>query len=181
MKMNKKLKNRGFSLVELIVVIAVMGILAVTLAPRLTSYIEKTRMASDKEVVNTIMTAVRYGLVDEEIYDAFFDTDVAEETSSGSGIWEYNLKTSGLYEVSSNDSDWNIDDETTPYAKLDNKFVQEIVQVVGDFKLKSNKVGDNTEITITLDTKSSLLTVSLDYDTNDTITTEDDYTVDFQM
>lgn len=177
MKMNKKLKNKGFSLVELIVVIAVMGILAVTLAPRLTSYIEKTRMASDKEVVNTIMTAVRYGLVDEEIYDAFFDTGVAEETSSGSQIWEYKLRTSGLYEVSPNDSDWNIDDET-PYAKLDNKFVQEIVQVVGDFKLKSNKVGDSTEITITLDANSSLLTVSLDYGTN---TTEDDYTVDFQM
>lgn len=179
MKMNKKLKNKGFSLVELIVVIAVMGILAVTLAPRLTSYIEKTRMASDKEVVNTIMTAVRYGLVDEEIYDAF--TDVAEETSPGSKKWEYKLRTSGLYKVSSNnDSDWNIDDEK-PYAKLDNKFVQEIVQVVGDFKLKSNKVGDSTEITITLDIKdinSSLLTVSLDYGTN---TTEDNYTVDFQM
>lgn len=63
----KKLNNKGFSLVELIVVIAIMAILAVTLAPRLTAYVEKSRKASDGEVVNAVMTATRLGVLEEDI------------------------------------------------------------------------------------------------------------------
>jgi type IV pilus assembly protein PilA len=47
---NKRLNDKGFSLVELIVVIAIMAILAVTLAPKLTQYINKARTASDKKL-----------------------------------------------------------------------------------------------------------------------------------
>lgn len=56
---NKRLNNKGFSLVELIVVIAIMAILAVTLAPKLTQYIDKARRAGDQEAITSIYTAAK--------------------------------------------------------------------------------------------------------------------------
>ena len=50
-------KNKGFSLVELMVVIAVMAILAVTIAPALMRYIDKSRKSVDIETAQCIFEA----------------------------------------------------------------------------------------------------------------------------
>ena len=42
-----KKSNKGFSLVELIIVIAIMAILAAAIAPALIRYIDKSRKADD--------------------------------------------------------------------------------------------------------------------------------------
>ncbi|MDF2636892.1 MAG: prepilin-type N-terminal cleavage/methylation domain [Pelosinus sp.] len=68
--MKLKKKNKGFSLVELIVVMAIMAILAVTLAPKLMQYVDKARQAQDRETVNSIYTAVKYGLMDSNLVPA---------------------------------------------------------------------------------------------------------------
>lgn len=68
-KNKKKLNNKGFSLVELIIVIAIIAILAGALAPQLIKYLDKSRKASDIQTAQTIATAVNAALADEEAYD----------------------------------------------------------------------------------------------------------------
>ena len=50
-------KNKGFSLVELIIVIAIMAILVGAIAPQVMKYVERARESSDMQVENAILTA----------------------------------------------------------------------------------------------------------------------------
>lgn len=77
MKENKKkLNNKGFSLVELIIVIAIMAILAGALAPQLIKYLDKSRKATDVQTAQTIATAVNSALADETAYTAAADVTI---------------------------------------------------------------------------------------------------------
>lgn len=63
-------KNKGFSLVELIIVIAIMAILVGVLAPQLIKYIEKSKVAADTQVVDSIHTAMLTAMMDPEVANA---------------------------------------------------------------------------------------------------------------
>ncbi len=65
----KKTNNKGFSLVELIIVIAIMAILAGAIAPALIKYIDKSRKSNDVSSAKTIKTAVETALGTEEVYE----------------------------------------------------------------------------------------------------------------
>ena len=64
----KKLNNKGFSLVELIIVIAIMAILAAALAPQLIKYIEKSRISSDKTSAASVKTAFDTAIANDDAY-----------------------------------------------------------------------------------------------------------------
>ncbi|WP_238483639.1 type II secretion system protein [Anaerosporobacter faecicola] len=65
----KKERNTGFSLVELIVVIAIMAILAIVIAPQVMKYIGKSRTSVDAANMNLYKTAATTALADETVYE----------------------------------------------------------------------------------------------------------------
>lgn len=146
----KKLNNKGFSLVELIVVIAIMAILAVTLAPRLVQYVEKSRKAADGEVVNAIMTATRLGILEEDIESAFENLMTAGTADT------IDLITDGIYKADDGDV-W------TEAPLSDDAYAKQLYDIVGNFELKSSDAVAGTTIKIVRDTTNKTYTVGLYY------------------
>lgn len=68
--MNKKQKtttNKGFSLVELIVVIAIMAVLVAVLAPAMLRYVENSRKSTDAQTVAGVVNTVEAAIIDEAL------------------------------------------------------------------------------------------------------------------
>ena len=59
--------NKGFSLVELIIVIAIMAILVGVMAPQLIKYIEKSNVSADTQLADSIQTACVTAMMDPEV------------------------------------------------------------------------------------------------------------------
>ena len=57
MKLNRKNNKKGFTIVELVIVIAVIGILSAILIPTFTNLTQDARRAAAKEEVNNAYTA----------------------------------------------------------------------------------------------------------------------------
>lgn len=72
----KKMNNKGFSLVELIIVIAIMAVLMGVLAPQLLKYVEDSRVQSDETAMGEVENAVKIALAVEEVYNAVNDGTV---------------------------------------------------------------------------------------------------------
>ena len=64
----EKMNNKGFSLVELIIVIAIMAILSAALAPQLMKYIEKSRVSTEQSSCSSIESCVNAALAEEAVY-----------------------------------------------------------------------------------------------------------------
>lgn len=60
-------KNKGFSLVEIIIVIAIMAILVAFLAPNIVQYVEKAKITSDQQLLQAINEALVYAASEPEI------------------------------------------------------------------------------------------------------------------
>ena len=82
--MKKMKKNdKGFSLVELIIVIAIMAVLVGVLAPQFIKYVEQSRRGTDIQNAAQIQTAILADMADGKITAS--DTGCAFENAGASG------------------------------------------------------------------------------------------------
>lgn len=98
----KKTNNKGFSLVELIVVIAIMAVLVGVAAPTFTKYVEQSRRATDIQNAEAIKTAV---LVDIAEGDPDFASTTDATVTIGEGTGEVMPSTLGEAPVVSGNLD----------------------------------------------------------------------------
>ncbi len=82
----KKRKNAGFSLIELIIVVAIMAILVGVMAPLLLRYIEKTHVASDIQLADTIRNAVALAIVDVEVQNDAASQPFLQQMETSTGM-----------------------------------------------------------------------------------------------
>lgn len=108
---NKKKDNKGFSLVELIIVVAIMAILVGLLAPQYLKYVEKSRKSADASNLDQMVQAVQVYAADAE-------------TTLPAGEYEIKIEASGT----------TVTDNATLKAALN-----EAVPGYATTKLKSNK------------------------------------------
>lgn len=131
--MKKKSENKGFTLIELIIVMAIMAILLGIVGTQVIPYLEKAREAKDLQIVNSFSTAAvaTYSMNAEKLTKDEYKLELysitpVEGTDSG-------ILYSGILEL-------------TGYAKLSDVQAQ----------MKSKKAsGQLAEIVITIDPKTS--------------------------
>lgn len=119
--MKKKMDNKGFSLVELIIVIAIMVILVAVLAPQYLRYVEKSRVSSDTQTAVELINVMQVLASDPDINLTVDTADppttyVATGTTTGPVTISSNLKTlltdNGLMDANAVD---NVSFQSTAY------------------------------------------------------------------
>ena len=80
----EKMNNKGFSLVELIIVIAIMAVLVVVLAPQYLKYVEKSRRSADAAIAAEFESAMSILASDTDVTLSDSETyTVTSATPSG--------------------------------------------------------------------------------------------------
>ena len=105
----KKMNNKGFSLVELIVVVLIMAIIAVALAPQVMKWVENSRKSTDCNNYDSVVSACNLALSNE---------DVMKEVGAGS---DFSITWAG----GTPGSKWDV-------SKSGAKFQAELKKILGD-------------------------------------------------
>ncbi len=86
----KSLTNKGFSLVELIIVVAIMAVLIGVLAPQYLRYVEKTRLQKDNSSIAEVANVIKMASAEETVI-----------TQLSTGSVTYNFGPTGMTTVGS--------------------------------------------------------------------------------
>ena len=93
---NLKKNNKGFSLVELIVVVLIMAIIAVALAPQIMKWVKNSRITADQNACGNIKTAVQAGIADYQANGGVLVAQTFAKSNIGaSGLTEETSKNQG--------------------------------------------------------------------------------------
>jgi len=93
-----KKNNKGFSLVELIVVVLILGILAVAVSPQVMKWVDKSKISTDKDNANALKASVQTALAEWQgeggtIGDNNYSVNVASKSlGSPTNDWGNNAK-----------------------------------------------------------------------------------------
>ena len=82
-----KKNNKGFSLVELIVVIAVMAVLVVVLAPSYLRYVDKARLQKDINQIGEVIQSVKIAASEEKV-----SAEIPTVAEGSSDYWQTFVK-----------------------------------------------------------------------------------------
>ncbi len=142
----KKLDNKGFSLVELIIVIAIMAVLIGVLAPQYLRYVEKSRAASDRDNITAIKDAI-------QVYGA--DPDATTPLESGTVVLVRKGKT-------------GVDADITGGGIAEALAAAGLPNDKDKLPNLQNQQTSGDKVTITVTVSSSTVTVEDDFDTSGT-------------
>lgn len=132
----KKANNQGFSLVELIIVIAIMAVLIGVLAPQFLKYVERSREQKDASAIEELRNATEIALANEAVYQQVTDLITAAAPATSMTV---NVSAAGAITTS-----------LVPPTGTDNELLQEITDTIGTtINLSSNKYASGATVTIT--------------------------------
>lgn len=131
--------NKGFSLVELIVVIAIMAVLVGVLAPQFIKYVEKSRQATDIQTIDNVVSAMKAYYADKETSDPSYAVTVPKGSGTVTGTGVAAIKDAGLEKAYLKGKDWS-SGITVTYTMADGTI--KITGVGGSKYYKVNADGD---------------------------------------
>jgi len=148
-----KKNNKGFSLVELIVVVLILGILAVAVTPQIMNWINKSKIAKDTSYAGSVATAIEsvtLEYVGNNWNSAIVNTmEISGTTPALSG-------TAGGTTV--NPASWTPGPGVTPDFK---NYLWDIQEMIGADKLATPEQSGVTKFAITVSPSGTTSTVTV--------------------
>ncbi len=150
--MNKlRRPKKGFTLIELIIVIAILAILAALLIPNMMAYIEEAKEVSDLQLASNIVRAATYSIANQsnDIPTGYYIEILwvtGEESigyaAYGDVIVRYGVGTSRYSIFNSGDASDNVPALTSSVASIE-KFATELLTILGAEEITASASGQS--------------------------------------